>query len=142
MFVAKSRYVGIDESSKYADKIADLGGDTSEIDCIFMRHLLEHNFDWRRTLTNAIASFKKRKVLVILIPLDQTTRQIATSTILTSVSVPDISFRKEDLARHIIRASFSQERMVYHREAGIISASFGPLPTGTTCWAYNPQWHD
>ena len=111
MFVAKSRYVGIDRSSKCVDKIADLRGYTSEGDCIFMGHVLEHNFDWRRILTNAIASFKKRMVLVIFTPLSQTTCQIDTSTILTSVPVPDISFRKEDLTDCFKKVKYAEESL-------------------------------
>ncbi len=110
-FVTKSQYVGIDGSSKHADKIVDLREYTSETDCIFMRHVLEHNFDWRRILANAIASFKKRMVLVIFTPLSETTRQIATSTVLTSIPVPDISFRKEDLTDYFKHYRCTEESL-------------------------------
>ena len=110
-FVTKSEYVGLDGSSKHADKIVDLRKYTSDADCLFMRHVLEHNFDWRHILANAIASFRKRMVLVIFTPLTETTRVIATSTDLTSIPVPDISFRKEDLTEYFKELKYSEESL-------------------------------
>jgi hypothetical protein len=110
-FVTKSRYVGIDGSSHHADRIADLSAYTSEVDCIFMRHVLEHNVEWRRILANAIASFTKRMVLVIFTPLAETTRQIATSTVLTSIPVPDIAFGKQDLTDYFKHLSYTEESL-------------------------------
>ena len=103
-FVTKSEYFGIDGSSPYADKVVDLSTYRSDVECIYMRHILEHNVAWRDILTNAVASFRKRMVLVIFTPLAETTRVIATSDNITSVPVPDISFRKEDLTEYL-RAS-------------------------------------
>jgi hypothetical protein len=108
-FVTRSRYVGVDGSSKHADKIVDLATYTSDVDCIFMRHVLEHNADWRRILANAIASFRERMALVIFTPLVDTTRQIATSDGLTSVPVPDISFRKDDLTAFFRHLNYVEE---------------------------------
>jgi hypothetical protein len=111
-FVEKSSYIGIDGSAiNFADKIADLRGYVSETDCIFMRHVLEHNYDWRRILANAVASFKKRMVLIIFTPLTETTRQIATSRILTSSPVPDISFRKGDLTDLFKHCQYTEEAL-------------------------------
>jgi glycosyltransferase involved in cell wall biosynthesis len=119
MFVTKSQYIGIDGSSQYADKIVDLSEYVSGADCIFMRHVLEHNADWRRILANAITSFKKRMVLVIFTPLSETTRQIATSTELTSTPVPDISFRKEDLTDYFKHLTYTEESLVTDTQYGI-----------------------
>jgi hypothetical protein len=110
-FVDKSRYVALDGSSKHADKIVDLTEYTSNVDCIFMRHVLEHNADWRHILANAIASFTKRMVLVIFTPLAETTRQIATSTACTLIPVPDISFRKEDLTDFFRQFKYVEESL-------------------------------
>ncbi len=76
-----------------------------------MRHVLEHNARWRRILMNAITSFTKRMVLVIFTPFDATTRVIATSDTLTSVLVPDIAFRKEDLTSFFSHLSFTEESL-------------------------------
>jgi len=110
-FVTRSRYVGIDGSSKSADKIADLREFKSNGDCIFMRHVLEHNFEWRRILANAVASFAKRMVLIIFTPLSETTRVIATSSSVTSFPVPDIAFKREDLTQYFEHLKYSEESL-------------------------------
>ena len=117
-FVTQSQYIGVDGSSQHADKIVDLREYSSDTDCILMRHVLEHNVDWRRILANAMASFKKRMVLVIFTPLAETTRQIATSTSVTSVPVPDISFRKEDLTDYFARCKYSEESLTTDTQYG------------------------
>jgi glycosyltransferase involved in cell wall biosynthesis len=108
-FVTTSEYVGVDGSSRHADKIVDLTTYTSDVDCIYMRHVLEHNAEWRRILSNALASFRKRMVLVIFTPLSDRTHQIGTSVSITSVPVPDISFRKDDLTDFFKHLSYSEE---------------------------------
>lgn len=117
-FVTASPYVGLDGSSHHADKIVDLREYTSDTDCIFMRHVLEHNADWQRILANAMASFRKRMVLVIFTPFGSATRQIATSASVTSVPVPDISFRKEDLTAHFGRCAYSEESLTTDTQYG------------------------
>lgn len=97
-FVKKSRYVGIDGSpSRFVDKVVDLRYYMSKADCIFMRHVLEHNHDWRNILANAVGSFRKRMVLIIFTPFSNKTRRIPTPKRVTSSLAPYISFRKEDL---------------------------------------------
>src|SRR5262249_5738702 len=61
-------------------------------DCIFMRHVLEHNADWRIVLGNALASFRRRMVLVVFTPFARETHEIA-----TRYGIPDIAFRKEQI---------------------------------------------
>lgn len=65
-FVKNSSYVGIDGSpGPYTDKVVDLEEYKSDTECLFMRHILEHNYNWKKVLANALESFKKRMVLVI-----------------------------------------------------------------------------
>ena len=80
-FVHSSRYLGIDGSSPHADKIVDLCEYRSDADCIFMRHVLEHNIEWRKILAGAIASFRKRMVLIVFTPFAETTRVITTRSV-------------------------------------------------------------
>lgn len=89
-------YVGVDGSqSPFATRVVDLEEYTSSADGIFMRHVLEHNYQWSRILRNAVSSFRKRLVLAIFTPWsDRETRQIA---FVDRVGVPDISFRKGDI---------------------------------------------
>lgn len=65
------RYRGIDGTAGWADTVADLrdddlGGPRPE--GILIRHVLEHNPDWRLILKNAAARFTKRMVLVVFTP--------------------------------------------------------------------------
>jgi hypothetical protein len=117
-FVKQSSYVGVDGSSPYADRIADLSTYTSDVECIFMRHVLEHNANWRQILKNAISSFKRRMVLIIFTPFGPTTRQIATSSLLTSIPVPDISFKKEDLTVFFEHLNYTMETLATNTQYG------------------------
>jgi len=110
-FVDKSEYIRVDGSWTHADKIVDLRDYRSQVDCIFMRHVLEHNADWRKIVANAVASFTRRMVLVIFTPLGDITRQIATSSLHTSFPVPDISFRKEDLTEFFKHLNYREESL-------------------------------
>jgi hypothetical protein len=87
-------YIGADGScSKFATVSADLTEYTSKTDGLFMRHILEHNHEWRKVLENALKSFQKRMVLVMFTPFSDETNVIQESV----PGIPDISFRKEDL---------------------------------------------
>src|SRR5262249_21544228 len=56
--------IGIDGSkTPFADKIVDLVSYRSNVDGIFIRHVLEHNYDWPRILDNPLHSAKKVCVL-------------------------------------------------------------------------------
>jgi len=90
----KSTYRGIDGSKgPETEVVADLREYRSQADGIFMRHVLEHNHDWKKVLENAIASFKEKFVLILFTPLSPVTKQIATNW----SEIPDLSFRKEDI---------------------------------------------
>jgi len=89
-------YKGIDGSvSRFADLITDLRTYRSQADGIFMRHVLEHNHDWRQILAGALESFRRRFVLVIYTPLGDETR------VLTHGAIPDISFARGDLTGYL-----------------------------------------
>lgn len=52
---ADSTYIGVDGSvSRFADRVADLENYQSRTDGLFMRHVLEHNYAWRKVLVNAV----------------------------------------------------------------------------------------
>lgn len=91
---AEGRYKGIDGSpaaAPYADEICDLRDYHSTVDGIFMRHILEHNWDWHIILGNVKSSFRKRFVLVLFTPFSEKT------TALQPLGLIDLSFRKEDI---------------------------------------------
>jgi hypothetical protein len=94
--VRGGRCIGIDGSlSPTADRQADLVEYTSDVEGIFMRHVLEHNYEWRRILANALRSFRKKMVLAIFTPWsDDETKEIK---FIEDVGVPHLSFRRADI---------------------------------------------
>ena len=90
-------YVGIDGShTPHADVYADLRHYRSDVDGIFMRHVLEHNHEWQRILDNAMHSFRDSMVVILFTPLALVTHQIG-GTMIDDVEIPDYSFRLDDL---------------------------------------------
>ena len=86
-------YKGIDGSpSQFTGTVADLREYRSEADGIFLRHVLEHNEDWALILAGAVASFRRRLVVIIFTPFGDETRVLGAPS-----PIPDISFRKADL---------------------------------------------
>jgi glycosyltransferase involved in cell wall biosynthesis len=107
LFVKESKYIGIDGSqSTFTDQVVDLRNYTSKTDCIFMRHVLEHNHDWRNILANAVNSFTKRMVLIVFTPFAEQTKQIAKWS-----DIPDISFRKADLTEFFQHLKYIEESL-------------------------------
>lgn len=67
------RYIGVDGSrSPHAEIIDDLVLRRSEVEGVYMRGILEHNYDWELILDNALASYTKRFVLVTFTPFTKT----------------------------------------------------------------------
>lgn len=97
---SSSEYVGLDGTfNKFVDRHVDLEKYTSNTDGIFLRHVLEHNYNWKPILENALKSFKKRMVLVIFTPWsDGETKQIGYTD---SVGVPDLSFSRKDIEEYL-----------------------------------------
>lgn len=98
-------YTGIDgspETSRFADVLADLRTYfSSRPDGIFMRHVLEHNGEWPLVLTNALASFRRRMVLVLFTPFGLSTARLDNGPGL------DLSFRQEDITAFFDAAGLS-----------------------------------
>ena len=118
-FVRKSQYTGLDGSSGFADRIVDLTTWRSTADCIFMRHVLEHNTQWKAILGNALASFTKRMVLVVFTPYAETTRVIATTTGMTAIPVPDIAFSPDELRACFAGIRYREESVRTDTQYGI-----------------------
>lgn len=107
-YITRSRYVGIDGSTKnpFADVHADLRTYTSQADGIFIRHVLEHNTEWRRILQNAVDSFRSRLVLVFFTPFGGVTMPQNPSHLTL-----DISFRKEDITDYLEAFQVKEEHL-------------------------------
>lgn len=94
-FISPEKYRGIDGShSPWAENIVDLVSYQSQVPGIYMRHVLEHNYEWESILRNALASFTQKMVLVLFTPLSEKTHVI---TFAPNPGVPDISFSENDL---------------------------------------------
>lgn len=105
-FVQRGRYIGIDGSwSMHCDLVTDLRTYRSTADAILIRHILEHNLDWKKILENALGSFQKKFCLILFTPFGEETRSIGS----TKENVPDLSFRKEDLLEFLRPFSFTEE---------------------------------
>lgn len=106
----KINYIGLDGTyNKFVDSHVDLENYRSESEGIFLRHVLEHNYNWEKILVNAVNSFKKKMVLVIFTPWSDTeTKQIGFTD---ALKVPDISFKKEDITKHLKDFSYRQESL-------------------------------
>ncbi len=92
-FVTTSKYVGVDGSnSDYCDVKADLQDYHSDTECIFMRHVLEHNWGWRAILRNAVDSFRHRMVLIVFTPFRDGERRVYDND-----GIPDLSLVKAEV---------------------------------------------
>lgn len=87
-------YVGVDGSATpFATVTADLVEYREPSEGILLRHVLEHDHNWKLILDNALASFTKRMVLVLFTPLQDVTRVLAGNP----NGVPDIGFAVADI---------------------------------------------
>lgn len=107
------KVIGIDGSrTPFADFCCDLVlfQAVPPVDGIFMRHVLEHDYQWRTILENAIKSFTKRMVLVLFTPMQHETHEIAWNE---DPGVPDIGFSYGELAEIFTAAGLKWERYTY-----------------------------
>jgi hypothetical protein len=74
--------------------VVDLVAYRSRVPGVFMRHVLEHNYEWTWILDNAVASFTERMVLILFTPERETTEEIAFRS---DLGVPDLAFRLADI---------------------------------------------
>jgi len=87
-------YLGIDGSGPHAQLWRDLVDYRSEAQGICLRHVLEHNDDWRIILANAVQSFTKRMVIVLSTPLSDNEVELSFDD---RIGVPDIALCRGEL---------------------------------------------
>jgi hypothetical protein len=87
--------IGVDGSdTRFAEKkFVDLANYTSKCEGIFMRHVLEHNVEWEKILTNALTSCTHKLCIVLFTPFSDSTIRID-GGLKTTVAVPDLSLGK------------------------------------------------
>lgn len=77
-YVTKSEYVGVDGSKdRQPDVLDDVITRKTDVSCILLRHVLEHNYNWIKLLKNALNSFNKRMTIVFFMPLIDTPTECA-----------------------------------------------------------------
>jgi hypothetical protein len=113
-FILAGCYLGIDrDPGACCDLAADLASYTSATDGIFLRHVLEHDVRWRAILSNALASFRRRMVLVVSTPFVRaTTEHHRVDGAIPGALSPEIHFRRADLVREFCAIPFRLEENV------------------------------
>jgi hypothetical protein len=87
-------YLGIDGSGPHAGLWADLVDYKSQCQGICLRHVLEHNDEWRTILANALGSFRKRLVIVLSTGLADEDVELSFDE---RIGVPDIALCRDEL---------------------------------------------
>jgi hypothetical protein len=105
------KYVGIDGSNTgYQSKIEDLTKYRSKSEGIYIRHILEHNDEYKKILENALVSFTNTLILVLFTPFtNESETVVLTSCKLEGRVIPDISFNKNYIIRLIEEKNCSYE---------------------------------
>jgi hypothetical protein len=86
--------------------VADLTRYTSHAEGLLLRHVLEHNENWRAVLGNALRSFTRRLVIVLFTPFVEKTSRVGYTE---AVGVPDIAFARDDLTAYFTGLNWSLE---------------------------------
>ncbi|MCA9069840.1 MAG: hypothetical protein KDA84_12995, partial [Planctomycetaceae bacterium] len=109
-YIPPEKYRGIDGShSNFADHIVDLTTYRSDVDGILLRHVLEHNYQWKQILQNAIASFKKKLCLILFTPFAEKTSLDYTEELAPGKSVPYLRFARRELIQCFADIPFREE---------------------------------
>jgi hypothetical protein len=114
------QYRGIDGSkSPNVDAIVDLETYRSDVPALFIRHVFEHNYEWKAILQNALASFRNKLFIVLFTPLhDGPTRDIRIH--FNHAEVPDLSFNETEFTDIIRAAGCAFTKEVIRHGAGEI----------------------
>lgn len=93
------KVIGLDGSAGFCDQVVDLSTRVSDPrpDGIFLRHVLEHNYDWRTLLAHAVRSFKQRMVLVLFTPFSETEQVMSEHHFADGGSCPNLSLSLADI---------------------------------------------
>lgn len=106
----KGTYLGLDGTAGFCDRVVDLRTYRSSVPGIFMRHVLEHNHDWKQIIEGALASFTERMSLIFFTPWQSETHVIHMTG---DTDIPVIGFRKQDILDYI--APYIEHERVIHR---------------------------
>ena len=108
-------YRGIDGSGPFADPVVDLCRYRSDVDGVFLRHVLEHNREWRSILTNALASARRRCVIVLFTPLAAEETEMAWNA---DIGVPDLALPRQEFEAALSEYSWTALTKASHTQYG------------------------
>ncbi|MCI0546729.1 MAG: hypothetical protein L0027_05545 [Candidatus Rokubacteria bacterium] len=115
-------YRGVDGSrGPETDVVVDLREYRSQADGILLRHVLEHNHDWQKVLENAIASFRRKLVVVLFTPFQSATRVLRINPDFHGRpgQIPDIGFSKADITEFFTGLTVTEEVLRTKTEYGM-----------------------
>lgn len=112
------QYIGVDGTEGYCDIQASLENYTSSVEGIFMRHVLEHNLEWKKILENALESFTNRMSLIFFTPWAD-----KTSVVHEWQDIPFISFNKEEILE-LLNPFLIKEIVVPYTKKGMTDTVF------------------
>lgn len=116
--VPSTRYVGVDGSHTSAvDVVADLEVYRMPSDGVFMRNVLEHNEQWEQVLTNALAAFRQRMVLVLFTPWHDGPDDAHLIQFEKRYEVPTYSFRRDAIESRLDAAGVSWKLVTIEAES-------------------------
>jgi len=99
-------YVGVDGSgTPFAAVWCDLVTYRSSCGSVVLRHVLEHNHEWRAVLDNACASARERLCVVLFTPLAERTHTLMSEPLYGNV--PVIAFALSDILEPIVGTGFA-----------------------------------
>lgn len=101
--------IGIDGSDTpfATKKFIDLTNYISEVDGIHIRHVLEHNYEWKKILNNLFKSAKKKIVITLFIPLnDKDNTEEINHNKRIGVDVPSLSISKKEFMDIVQKYNF------------------------------------
>lgn len=120
-FVKRSTYTVIDGSKSLASNLTvDLAKFDGESECILLRHVLEHNYNWQDILVNVIKNFARRAAIVTFMPFEYATiLDHEESSYLGSIgeSVPVLRLYEDEFLTIV------DPYLVYRERLGMSSAS-------------------
>jgi hypothetical protein len=113
-----SKYIGVDGSNTpFSDIKVNLTEYISNVPGIFMRHVLEHNYEWKIILNNACTSFNKKMCLILFTPFSSETKEIA-HNLKHGVDCPDLAFNKDELISIFKKYNISYELITIQSNTG------------------------
>ena len=106
--------IGVDGSNTVfaVKRMVDLTTYISKCEAVHMRHVLEHNYEWKKILTNALNSAERKLVVTMFIIPGGETVQIASNK-RVGIDVPDLRISRSEFMEIAAQGSIEIESKTY-----------------------------